>query len=219
MIPKNMNMMMIAILIGLGSLTSGCAESAYVTPNENVDSSMPNQNLEPDVYVVPVTEPDMQRETMAGDLYLPPEQMQADASVEEIELTLSRCVDRMLDYLTNAWETVGCDQYTMAERSNGSSTYFETQVVSTCMKLECSGQPIEGHNGIFAKRHCRDLDDFIAALNLAADEANNGMCGTPTFRLGIMSLDEFISQGQMPCDSLVCGLESDGKVIAVDRRD
>jgi len=198
-----------------------CAESKYTAPASvpnSVDQSLGN-DLDASY--------DAQRTDMmpfmtdqganTQDLYIPP--VPIDMGVldpEEVAFTLRRCVERMLDYLSNSWMRAGCDTYTMPERSDTSSGYSRDPIIASCMKLECTGQTLEGHNGIPSTRTCRDIDDLVATLTGAEADADAGTCGTPTFRLELIELDDFM--GPEPCDALICGLEADGSVIAVDQR-
>ena len=62
----------------------------------------------------------------------------------------------------------------------------------------------------------KHVDDLKATLLAAEQDANNGECGLPRFQIRILSLTEFVDQ--VPCDAMVCGLEPDGDVIAIDSR-
>ena len=158
---------------------------------------------------------DAQTEPQAGDVYLPPEMNEAMVD-EPVEITLRRCVEQMLMYLDNARSTAGCDDYEMSVQSDRSSPYSMMPVAAACIRMECSGTQLEGHNGYMATRTCQDLDDLKATLLAAEEEATAGNCGTPTFQTRLLTLDEFVDQ--VPCDALTCGLAPDGEVIAIDQR-
>ena len=135
---------------------------------------------------------------------------------EPVEITLRRCVEQMLAYLDSARTAAGCDDYDMAVQSDRSSPYSMMPVAAACIRMECSGTQLEGHNGYMATRTCQDLDDLKATLSAAEEDATAGSCGTPTFQTRLLTLDEFVDQ--VPCDALTCGLAPDGEVIAVDQR-
>ena len=61
------------------------------------------------------------------------------------------------------------------------------------------------------------MPQIPASASASAEaEADAGICGTPTFRLELIELNDFM--GPEPCDALICGLEADGNVIAIDQR-
>ena len=158
---------------------------------------------------------DAQLEEQSGDVYLPPEVNQ-EVVDEPVEITLRRCVEQMLAYLESARTAAGCDDYDMAVQSDRSSPYSMMPVAAACIRMECSGTQLEGHNGYMATRTCQDLDDLKATLLAAEEDATAGSCGTPTFQTRLLTLDEFVDQ--VPCDALTCGLAPDGEVIAIDQR-
>ena len=157
---------------------------------------------------------DAQLEEQSGDVYLPPE-MNQEVVDEPVEITLRRCVEQMLAYLDSARTAAGCDDYDMAVQSDRSSPYSMMPVAAACIRMECSGTQLEGHNGYMATRTCQDLDDLKATL-LAQKKTQLRSCGTLTFQTRLLTLDEFVDQ--VPCDALTCGLAPDGEVIAVDQR-
>jgi hypothetical protein len=197
-----------------------CAESGYETtstmPN-GLDQSISNDlGTRFDAQRADVM-PSVDQGSNRTDLYIPPPPADMDVlEPEEVEFTLRRCVERMLDYLMNAWMTAGCDTYTVEQRSDASSPYAMQRVAASCMQLECTWQTLDGHNGVLYRRSCRDIDDVISTLRLVEADVDSGVCGVPTFKVKILSLDQH--SGPEPCDALVCGLEADGNIIAIDQR-
>ncbi|MGB0647790.1 MAG: hypothetical protein ACPGQS_11475 [Bradymonadia bacterium] len=209
----------VSTLVSIGVLLlfcASCAESTYPESTAQLDSTTQPMNSNPD-QSMGNTQADDGRPDASTDLYIPPPPVDMDMlEPEEVEFTLRRCVERMLNYLRGSWAEAGCDTYTMEQRSEPAGPYAMEPVTASCMKLECTGQPLEGHNGIIARRSCRDIDDIIATLTLAEQDVDSGICGTPTFKLKVLTLDQW--SGPEPCDALVCGLEPDGNVIAIDQR-
>lgn len=181
-------------------------------------------NLEGDTSLSPIV--DMQTNTIRDmniametrDLYIPPPEIDmATAMPEEpVELTLRRCVQRMLDYLDTTRMAGGCDDFQEIERADPGSPYAREAVAAACIQLECTGLPLDGHNGIPTTRSCLGLDNLMATLEVAEQEANDGICGTPVFQVKVIPLDQFM--GPESCDALICGLEADGEVISLDQR-
>ena len=206
-------------LVSIGVLLlfcASCAESGYRENTSQLDSATQQMASIPDQAMVNV-QADSGNTESSTDLYIPPPPVDMEMlEPEEVEFTLRRCVERMLNYLRGSWAEAGCDTYTMEQRSEPAGPYAMEPVTASCMKLECTGQALEGHNGIIARRTCRDIDDIIATLTLAEQDVDSGICGTPTFRLKVLSLDQW--SGPEPCDALVCGLEQDGNLIAIDQR-
>lgn len=215
----NVAQQQVSTLVPIGILLlfcASCAESDYPEIPSQLDGTTQQTNSNPDQSMVN-TEADAGRLDPNTDLYIPPPPVDMEVlAPEEVEFTLRRCVERMLSYLRNSWAEAGCDTYTMEQRSEPAGLYAMEPVTASCMKLECTGQPLEGHNGIIARRSCRDIDDIIATLTLAEQDVDSGICGTPTFRVKVLTLDQW--SGPEPCDALVCGLEQDGNVIAIDQR-
>ena len=153
-----------------------------------------------------------------GDLYIPPPPVDMNLDMSEpVELTLRRCVQRMLDYLEVARSAAGCNEFTNQERMDPASPYTREPIAAACIQLECTGLPLDGHNGIPTTKSCLGIDNLMATLEVAEEEANEGICGTPVFQVKVIALNDFA--GPESCDALICGLEADGNVIAVDQRD
>jgi hypothetical protein len=200
---------------------ASCAESNYTPPHSRsnqVDQSIGHDlGASYDAQRVDAMPLVSDQGANTQDLYIPP--APADMSVidpEEVVFTLRRCVERMLNYLMEAWVAAGCDDYTTEQRSDASSPYAMQRVAASCMQLECTGQTLDGHNGVLYRRSCRDIDDVISTLRLVEADVDSGICGVPTFKVKILSLDQH--SGPEPCDALTCGLEADGNVIAIDQR-
>ena len=178
-------------------LCMSCAESSYTESASALDGSLTSVTTDLSVDDPPPSidqgnVPSIE-DASTADLYIPPAPVDmAVLEPEEVEFTLRRCIQRMLDYLNDSWMGAGCEAYTMAQRSDPASGYTRDAIVASCMKLECTGQALEGHNGIPSTRSCRDLDDLVATLTLAGEDADAGTCGTPTFRLELIELDVFM---------------------------
>ena len=129
---------------------------------------------------------------------------------------LNRCVDRMTTFLENTADGVGCGQYDEAAQMNVSSGYNQDWQIAACIRLNCAGTPIEGHNGIPAKRTCSDLKDLVRVLNRALTQAIDGGCEEPEFKMRIISLADFV--GGEPCDQLTCGIDDQGDPVTIDNR-
>ena len=185
------------------------------------NASLPDDTVLPDTSTLDTnftTQTDANRTQTTADLYIPPPpaDMFVDMS-EPVELTLRRCVQRMLDYLDATRVAAGCNDTPVMERSDPGSAYARVPVTAACIQLECTGLPLDGHNGIPTTKSCKGLDNLIATLEVAEEDANAGVCGTPVFQVKVISLDDFA--GPEPCDALICGLEADGAIISVDQRD
>lgn len=151
---------------------------------------------------------------MGADRYIPP--VRPDAGELTAEEALGACVDRMTNFITTTSAGFGCDQFTEQQQSDRSSDYNLVQEVAACIRLTCQGNPIEGHNGIPAKRTCSELDDLISVLERAEVQALEGGCNEPEFQLRVISLDDFV--GGEPCDQLTCGIDGEGEPITIDNR-
>ena len=202
----------------------GCAESnsinglsASVQMNQDAArfSDLSVRDSEPSMLTDMAT--DMTTDMRTSDLYIPPPpvDMAVDMS-EPVELTLRRCVQRMLDYLEATRAAAGCNDFPNPERADPSSPYTRDPIAAACIQLECTGLPLDGHNGIPTTKSCLGIDNLMATLEVAEEDANNGTCGTPVFQVKVIPLDLFA--GPEACDALICGLEADGNVIAVDQR-
>ena len=199
----------------------GCAESNSTNnllpaSNDNDVTTAPDA-AQIDAIVDSRSDLSTSRDSEVADLYIPPPpaDMYTDMA-EPVELTLRRCVQRMLDYLDITRQLAGCDDTPIPERSNPSSPYAREPIAAACIKLECSGLALDGHNGIPTTRSCKGIDNLMATLEVAEEDANANVCGTPVFQVKVIALDNFA--GPEACDALICGLEADGNVIAIDQR-
>ena len=153
--------------------------------------------------------------TNGADQYVPP--VRPDAGELTAEEELSRCIQRMTNFINSTANTLECDQFAEAERQDRSSPYNLERRIAACIHLTCAGTQLEGHNGIPAARTCSELNDLVTVLNRAEEQAVEGGCQSPEFSLRIIDLNAFA--GGEPCDQLTCGIDGEGVPITIDNRD
>ena len=149
------------------------------------------------------------------DRFIPAAPAMVDMGAVSAPETLSECVDGMINKVRQIYAADTCDQYSDQDKENPASRYFQTRGTAACIKVECAGVTIEGHNGIMALRTCRDLDDLVKVLDKGRDDALGGSCMEPKLQIRFVPEDEFV--GMEPCDQYVCGLDREGQpIIGVD---
>ncbi len=205
---------------------SGCADPAPIMDESPLDVFIPGMNSQD--RGLPLTDsggpgvtpnfdsggPIVRDASPGADRYVPP--LRPDAGPRTPEEALGLCVDRMTNFVSTTAAGLGCDQFDERARADRSSDYNQVRVVAACIRLNCQGNQIEGHNGIPAARTCSELEDLESVLERAEAQAVEGGCPEPEFQLRVISLAEFV--GGEPCDQLTCGIDGDGEPITIDNR-
>ncbi|MEE2786914.1 MAG: hypothetical protein VX589_06210 [Myxococcota bacterium] len=149
------------------------------------------------------------------DRFIPPAAMARDMGAVSAPETLSECIEGMINRVKQVYAADDCEQYSDQDKENPSSTYFQTRGTAACIKVECNGLIVDEHNGIVARRTCRDLDDLVKVLDKGRDDAINSACMAPKLQIRFVPKAEF--RGMEPCDQYVCGLDREGNpIIGVD---